>query len=135
MIEDPNPAEDPLQRAVDSLNHALQLDPQAVWSMLSMSVPCGKEMALEHPYVQVRVREGVIMRGPVRENVYGLGFMGLLNGAVEAATGGQIRSVWSEPGASGECSLVKFEAYRPNEVKKTVKPEETDESEQSQPAS
>ncbi len=119
----------PIQRALDSLNHAFAIDPFAMRSILCAQVPCARELAYDHPFVQVAVIEGAVCRdGAVHEDSHTLSTMGLLNGAIEAATGECIASMWSkEANARGEYTFLGFCVYAQPKVKPTVKPEEKSE--------
>lgn len=77
----------PIQKAIDALNEAFANDPEAIKNLFRVSSRCNAALAA-HPTVQVSDDGGVhIIR-----------FIGLLNGAIEPATGERIAMIVNEAG-------------------------------------
>jgi len=63
--------DDPVEKAVNLLNAALALDPHALTELVNMRVECNKDLA-NHPTIQ----------SGQYQDVYRVGFLGLMNGAL-----------------------------------------------------
>lgn len=70
---------DPVKRAIDILNEALELDAHAITQLINMRVDCDKALAA-HPTIQVH-RYGKVHR---------VGVLGLINGAIGNSPTGDI---------------------------------------------
>ncbi len=70
---------DPVKRAIDVLNEALEKDPEAIRRLLNLRVDCNKDLA-RHPTIQTAIYGGVDR----------IGLLGLLNGILGDSPSGVI---------------------------------------------
>ena len=70
---------DPVKRAVEILNEALELDAQAITRLINMRVDCKKALAA-HPTIQVSRYD----------KIHRVGVLGLINGAIGNSPTGDI---------------------------------------------
>ncbi len=71
--------DDPVDKAISLLNAALALDPKAMTDLVNMRVKCNKDLA-SHPTIQ----------SGQYQDVYRVGFLGLMNGALSDSPSGVI---------------------------------------------
>lgn len=94
-----------LQSALNALNTAFEADPVAIHALIRNVVPCNQILA-DHPTVQVQ--ESIV---PWK---YEVSALGLLNGVIEAMTGGRVAAKFSDtPNEIGVHPLVGFCEYVP----------------------
>lgn len=87
---------DPVIKAVELLNAALALDPQAMTDLVNMRVKCNKDLA-NHPTIQAGQYQ----------NEYRVGFLGLMNGALGDSPTGVIGAEGPLDEVTGRFSIVK----------------------------
>lgn len=79
--------------AVNVLNELFELDPCALHCLQAHRVPCNRALA-DHPTVQVMANE-VIPVTKARPDNFIVGVLGLINGAMTAATGEVVATRWT----------------------------------------
>lgn len=87
---------DPVDKAVDLLNTALALDPQALTDLVNMRVKCNKDLA-NHPTIQAGQYQGT----------YRVGFLGLMNGALGDSPTGVIGAEGPIDETTGQFTRIK----------------------------
>lgn len=87
---------DSVNKAVDLLNTALALDPQAMTDLVNMRVKCNKDLA-DHPTIQAGQYQ----------DTYRVGFLGLMNGALGDSPTGVIGAEGPIDEATGRFTHIK----------------------------
>jgi hypothetical protein len=89
---------DPVAKALQVLNEALDLDPEAVTRLVNLRVECNAGLA-GHPTIQVGAYHGVVK----------IGILGLINGVVGDSPTGVIGAKGTIDRASGQ--FIKVRAF------------------------
>ena len=87
--------EDPVSRAIEVLNEALERDPKAITRLVNQRIECNDALAA-HTSIQAQVVEGVAR----------VGVLGLLNAALGDSPSGVIGAKGTLEGASGRFVVV-----------------------------
>jgi hypothetical protein len=77
------------KKFIDILNEAYRADPVAIDDLVNSRVRCHEDLA-EHPTIQVVVQKS----GP--DELYYVGFLGILNGILESLNGDKIAAMFNE---------------------------------------
>lgn len=88
--------EDPVSRAIEVLNEALERDPKAITRLVNQRIECNDALAA-HASIQAQVVEGVAR----------VGVLGLLNADLGDSPSGVIGAKGTLEGASGRFVVVK----------------------------
>jgi hypothetical protein len=87
---------DPVTKALQVLNEALQLDPEAVTRLVNLRVECNPGLAA-HPTIQVGAYEGIAK----------IGVLGLINGVIGDSPTGVIGAKGRFDHATGQFTRVR----------------------------